>query len=664
MGNLYGLQFSERQQTMNTVGLCWMAEAVPTDEWRKAWMVDSRRLIHRGYTWKGGQSPVRYWKKVHTEEELEAFRAASRAEDANIDIPRPAGLEFMPFQRAGVARALQLEGCLIADEMGLGKTVQAIAVANVLKARRILVGCPASLKKNWYNEIRKWQVQHLQVYMISPGVHMPMGVRLPDGWWIVSWEIAQRYEQQLKTNADWDLVILDEIHKLKTTTAARTKFFVGGTEVVAGKKKIIPPIRGKRRLALTGTPIPNRPLELYAFLQWLSPKQFSSADAFRNHFCGPSGRGAVNLTKLQMVLRETVMVRRLKSQVLKDLPPKQRQVIALDVNDGDHDSRRAIKEELDAQARWEDGVAEAEYAAHKAQAENNKDAYDKAMAVLKAANNIHFTQMSKVRHNTALAKVPYVIDHLRDLDPHQKYIVFTHHTDVTERIYQAMKPYGAVMMTQRTKVEDRQAIAHQFQDDPTIHWIILTIGVGGVGYTLTASWHVIFAEEDWVPGNISQAEDRAHRISQLNSVLIQHVVFDGSLDITMAQRVISKQSVIKKALDEERKPDEEYEEDDDSDILTGQERRKKWKPDAPIRLTPAQVAAIHKALRIIAGHDADRARQINGVGFNKFDTKFGCELAARDWLTPRQAQVGADIVKRYRRQYSKELYEQIFGESW
>jgi hypothetical protein len=84
----------------------------------------------------------------------------------------------------------------------------------------------------------------------------------------------------------------------------------------------------------------------------------------------------------------------------------------------------------------------------------------------------------------------------------------------------------------------------------------------------------------------------------------------------------------------------------------------------PILLNPEQIAAVHKALRVVAGFDADRAREINGMGFSKMDTRFGCELAARQWLTPRQAGVGAKIVRKYRRQYSKELYAQIFGEVW
>jgi SWI/SNF-related matrix-associated actin-dependent regulator of chromatin subfamily A-like protein 1 len=664
----YGLQFGETRMERLFVGDVWVVEAPrATKEFEQEWRKDSARLIKLGYIWKHPKAPVKFWKRVHSEEELEATRAASRAEDANIDIPRPHGLEYMPFQRGGIAFADGRDGVLIGDEMGLGKTIQAIGIANFMqpRPRHIMVGCPASLKGNWKEEIMKWQVLHLPVYVISREFEgFPTGP-LPAGWYVVSWEVAQKYEHELKTKMTWDLVILDEIHKLKTMKAARTKFFLGGTEKGEdGKKKEIPPIRAKKRVALTGTPICNKPLELWPFLTWLQPERFNNLAVFRNRFCGGSVNGASNLHKLQDVLRTSVMVRRLKSQVLKDLPPKQRQVVVLDINDGDYRSRRIVEEEIETYDRTLRDIENANYERQKAQSEGNEESYDAAVAKLKAARGIHFTQMSRVRHATALAKVPYVIEHLKDLDETKKYIIFAHHNDVIEQLCRAMSSRGALMMTQKTAIEERQAIAHRFQDDPRIHFIFGTYGTMGVGFTLTASSDVIGAELDWVPGNVTQAEDRAHRIGQNDSVLVQHLVFDGSLDGKMAKTLVAKQVIIDKALDHEKRP----EDDEDDDSIASEERREKrekpWRKDAPINLTAAQIMAIHSALRAVAGSDADRAREINGVGFNKIDTRFGCELADKDKLTPRQADAGARMVRKYRRQYPKELYVQIFNETW
>src|SRR5260370_30587965 len=327
----FGLKFGEKRKETTILGERWVAAARPTEEFRKAWTGRAAHLTKLGYTWKGRNYPVHFWKKVLSDEEEDAIRTASRAEDANIDIPRPSCLEYRPFQRGGIAFAMPRVGTLIGDEMGLGKTIQAIGVANAMGARRIMVGCPASLKMNWYAEIQKWQVLYLPVFVISSGVHMPRGIALPEGWWIVSWEIAQKFERELKTTATWDLVILDEIHKLKTMTALRTKFFLGGEEKTPeGKKKIIPPIRATKRLALTGTPICNRPLELFSFLAWLQPAQFKNLADFKRRFCN----SARDLALLQYVLCASVIVRRLRSQWLKELQPKQRQVMRLDVKVG------------------------------------------------------------------------------------------------------------------------------------------------------------------------------------------------------------------------------------------------------------------------------------------------------------------------------------------
>src|SRR5258708_24365419 len=714
-------------------------------------------------------------------------------------------------------------GSLMGDEMGLGKAVQDIGVANMMGARRIMVGCHASLKMNWYAEIQKWQVMCLPVYVISSGVHMPKGIALPEGWWIVSWEIAQKYERELKTTAIWDLIILGEIHKLKTMTALRTKFFLGGEDKTSeGKTKIIPPIRSKKRLAMTGTPICNRPLELFSFLAWLQPAQFKNKADFKRRFCTNAG----DLARLQDVLRASVMVRRLKSQVLKELPPKQRQVITLDVSEGDYGSRRVIEEELETYARFERALEDATYEKQKAQSEGNEEGYKIAVAKLKAAYGIQFTEMSRVRHATALAKVPYVIEHLKDIDA-EKLVIFAHHLDVVDLIAQGVSDdkfartnvrqmdgdrgnrktssnaaevalpvplrqgqnsfsanahdghintmsgvssnetrygarqgvpigeYGAikskkdwsamhtglaghrrsgemsvvgnsaeiqqqtdaskqsivgqdrseerlhegervggqlageydqtqrhasgtrnadrkskrsnfdlgsvVIITGETPIEERQRLVNKFQEDPSCRYIIGNISAMGVGFTLTAASHVVFVELDWVPGNIFQAEDRLHRIGQFDSVLVQHLVFDGSLDGKMAKTLVAKQEVIDKALDRAGRP---VDGDEEEDIVGVKRHEKPWQKDAPIRLTPTQILAVHGALRVLAGLDADGARTINGVGFNKIDTRFGRELAQEKWLTPRQADAGAKIVQKYRKQYPKELYMQIFGEAW
>lgn len=157
-----------------------------------------------------------------------------------------------------------------------------------------------------------------------------------------------------------------------------------------------------------------------------------------------------------------------------------------------------------------------------------------------------------MRHETALAKAPAVVSHLKDAmeGNRDKLIVFVHHKDVIDAMADAMQEVGVVQVTGDTPMAARQDAVDAFQNDPEVRLFIGNIQAAGVGLTLTASSHVVFAELDWVPGNMTQAEDRAHRIGQKNAVLVQHLVLDGSLDARLARTLIEKQAVLDQALDE------------------------------------------------------------------------------------------------------------------
>ena len=172
-----------------------------------------------------------------------------------------------------------------------------------------------------------------------------------------------------------------------------------------------------------------------------------------------------------------------------------------------------------------------------------------------------------------------------------------------------------------------------------------------MGIRLTASSHVVFAELDWVPGNISQMEDRAHRIGQTETVLVQHLVLSESLDARMARMIIAKQIVIDNALDVNH-PERS------ATVYAPRQATAtaEVKPDelAAIVLTDEQVAVVHAALRWLAGMDEDGARILNGVGFSKVDVRIGHSLAERKALTMKQAALGAKLCRKYHRQLTAE----------
>lgn len=579
---------------------------------------------------------------------------ASRARDAQVDLLVPEGLAYLPYQKAGIAFALNREAVLIGDEMGLGKTIQAIGIINAdPTVRRVLVICPASLKLNWKREMTKWLVKPANIGIAS-GSEWPLTEMV-----IINFDVVKKHHDALRATP-WDLIIMDEAHKLKNPKSQRTQFTLGSKNR-KGEQEIAA-IPARRRVMLTGTPITNRPIELWPLVSYLDPTTFSNFFQFAIRFCGAnqaSGHwdfsGSSNLPELNDLLRGSVMIRRLKSEVLTELPAKRRQVIEIPANG----CSGAVKAEKLAWEAQEARLAQIRAMVELAKAAEDDAAYTTAVARLRDAVQVAFTEIARLRHETALAKAPYVADHLIDtLEAGEgKVVVFAHHLDVIQILMDrlAEEGIGVVRLTGQDSMENRQVSVDRFQTDPNVRVFIGGIHAAGVGITLTAASHVIFAELDWVPGNITQCEDRTHRIGQVNPVLIQHLVLEDSLDCRMAKVLVEKQAVIDMALDAEVEatvpalPSVPK----TTGATTGS-TRKQLAAEAG-NMTTAQVEATHTALRILAGLDGDHAMEQNGIGYNGLDSTIGHSLANCATLSFRQAALGRKIIRKYHRQLGAEL---------
>ena len=572
---------------------------------------------------------------------------ASRATDAAIDVPAPDGLAYLPFQRAGIAYASAHPNCLIADEMGLGKTIQAIGLINADPGiQSVLVICPASLKINWQRELTHWLVRPATIGIANGG-----GLPTQDIV-ICNYDILKKHRDGLRARA-WDLMICDESHYLKNPKTQRTAEVLG--------KKEITPIAARRRLFLTGTPIVNRPIELWPILHATAPETLGKSCKYHaTRYCagtqtrwGWDVTGASNLDELQEKLRATLMVRRLKKDVLRELPPKRRQVIELPANG----AQGAIGAEQAGYAAHEERLATLRAAAELAKAGPEQD-YNAAVTALREGAQAAFAEISRLRHDTAVAKTPAVAAHILEaLESDGKIVVMAHHHDVINGLSATLTEaqVSHTILTGETSLTDRQAAVDRFQSDATCRVFIGSIQAAGVGITLTASAHVIFAELDWVPGNISQAEDRTHRIGQANSVLVQHLVLEGSLDVTMAHTLVAKQEVIDSALDvaHEARPEPVLPTPEPATAKTSRQKIQEEAAD----LTPAQITAIHEGLRKLAA-SCDGAYALDGHGYNKFDAPIGHSLAGRAELTPAQAALGRVLCRKYQRQIA-EIWEVI-----
>jgi SWI/SNF-related matrix-associated actin-dependent regulator 1 of chromatin subfamily A len=574
---------------------------------------------------------------------------------------RPQGLAYLPYQLGGVAYAQARTDTLIADEMGLGKTIQALGIINADRTiANVLVICPASLKLNWSREAKKWLTRPLKVSIAN-------GSFQPGGLVIVNYEQVKKYRAQIDAVV-WDLLVVDEAHYLKNPKADRTAIVLGKWN--QDPKKVVNPIRAKRRVFLTGTPVLNRPIELWTLVHALDRKGLGANwKSFAIRYCaGRQGRfgwdtsGASNLDELQAKLRASIMVRRMKADVLTELPAKRRSVIAFQALSAAE--KAAVEHETQVVRATEDRLTALRARADEAKTWNDPAAYRKAVEELNQANMAAFTETSKVRHEVALAKVDQVVAHVRDcLENGQKIVVMAHHHDVIDQLAEALAEFGVVKFDGRMTLPNRDAAVHAFQNDKAIRVFIGGIQAAGVGITLTAASHVVFAELDWVPGNLAQAEDRCHRIGQTDSVLVQHLVLDGSLDCRMAQIIVDKMDVISAAVDSK---------DADGALAAPKLLDAPVAPPAapqkpvggngaqPGALTQEQIAAIHTALQIVAGL-CDGAQALDGYGFSKIDTDFGHSLASRETLTAKQAQYGRVLAIKYQRQIPAELLATIKG---
>lgn len=463
-----------------------------------------------------------------------------------IHVIVPDGMELLPFQVEGVQRMYYMNNVLLADEMGLGKTIQVLAYINSTKPRRVLVICPNSVKLNWQREAETWLVDKYDMEVAS------YALCTMSDFTIINYEALAVWGVPL-AQQPWDLVVIDEAHLVKNKSTKRAKAVFS--------------LKSSKVIMLTGTPIVNYPYELFPLIHHLAPDDWPSAYEFEDRYVyGRQKKYSRNLPELQRYLREgktngPLMIRRLKKDVLKDLPKKRRQIVELPSEGLEEliEEEKKIWEGTKHSGAENDVLVDILKIIENAQANetHTEAAFQALIEGLKYNKQYAFTEISRIRHKVALAKVPMVLDHLDtvldwlpgiDTEADSKIVVFGHHRDVLKQI---KDHYGdaAVLVFGGDSIESRQEAVDRFQNDPKCRVFCGGLTVAGVGLTLTAASHVVFAEIDWVPGVLTQAEDRVHRIGQdADSVLIQHLVLENSLDAHMAKTIIRKQKQIDKAV--------------------------------------------------------------------------------------------------------------------
>ncbi|MHB1537495.1 MAG: DEAD/DEAH box helicase [Solirubrobacteraceae bacterium] len=448
-----------------------------------------------------------------------AASSASSADASALSLPDAIKAALRPYQAAGVSYMLAHVRSIQGDEMGLGKTVQALATIDAAGSYPALVICPASLTHTWRREVARWFPAR-RVQIIKDG---KAGLDPAAEIVVISYDLAKRIAPALQARR-WAAMIADEAHYLKAGKSQRTK----AIQEIADH---IP-----RRHLLTGTPITSKPADLIAPLRVLG--LLDSLGGWRTYvtrYCaGRQGRhgweidGASNTRELAEKLRGIGMVRRLKSDVLKDLPAKIRSARVIDLDSADRRAISATEAELRALLAHAPTPAEA--------AQHRRD----AIALL-----------GRMRHAVGIAKVPAIVEAATEvLDEGRKVVVMAHHREVLDGIEAGLREAGhrCVRIDGETSSAARDAAVQAFQGDPATRVFLGSVTAAGVGITLTAASDVIIAEQDWTPAVLDQAEDRLHRIGQAECVTALHVLAAGTVDEAIAALVERKRVVIDSVL--------------------------------------------------------------------------------------------------------------------
>ena len=427
-----------------------------------------------------------------------------------------------PHQVAGVEFLARRGRAILGDDMGLGKTRQAIIALRESAPQGVfLVICPASLKLNWAREIRVVDPQ-ARIEVLGVG-----GQQHPQPQWvIVNYDLLSKHGERLRA-VPWTGVALDEAHFIKNASqrSSQALKLLGVSDDKRAR------VSGPRLVfLLTGTPMPNRPRDLFNLLRAVGHPAARSFISFARQYCGAYRNdygwvtdGASNLAELNLLLKE-VMLRRKKDDVL-DLPPKIRSWVPVQIS---------------GEAAWKANETFLDWFVSADASRPNDKEFLARITKLRVA-------LHKAKHAACAERIKDVVA------SGQKVIVFTSYTDGITRHRKALGN-RAVSITGADNATQRMAAMDAFQNDPSVAVMLCNLIAGGVGLNLTAATHVIFQDLDWVPANHLQAEDRCYRIGQHRQVTVEYLLASGTLDGYIARLLEAKLRLVQ-AVEADELPD-------------------------------------------------------------------------------------------------------------
>jgi len=425
-----------------------------------------------------------------------------------------------PYQEIGVLKLESTGGRgLLGDEQGLGKSIQSLAWYRryLYPAGPAVIVCPATVKWNWANEASKHLNLRAEILETTRPPRINSGFISKRCVLIINYDILYAWVRWL-LHLEPQLVIGDEVQKICNMQARCTRAF----------HRLCKPV--PHVLALSGTAMKNRPIELFSACHVLWPEEFPSMLDFGWKYCQPEKvfgvwkfKGAANLPHLNKKLNRLGMVRRLKKDVLKDLPAKTRTIIPVDIKD-----RGQYQKAMTNFFAW-------------------LKTYEPGKSPSERAEKL--VQIGYLKRLAARLKMGSVIDWIEDflMATDGKLIVFGIHKKILRPLHERFP--ASVLLDGEVVGKDRQKMIDQFSHDKRIRIMFGNIVAAGVGWNGTAANTVAFAELTWDPASHTQAEDRIHRIGQKNAANVYYLVARNTIETVLCAILQKKQRILDQVLD-------------------------------------------------------------------------------------------------------------------
>jgi SWI/SNF-related matrix-associated actin-dependent regulator 1 of chromatin subfamily A len=464
------------------------------------------------------------------------------------------------YQVTALERVEELQGrALIADEMGLGKTPNALAwLYTHPHLRPALIMCPAAIKLQWARETAKWLGIDRNTVQVMKGIKASP---LTEDIVICNYDILSRRLDDLRQR-QFRAIILDESHYIKEANTKRSKM----AKLLCDQPCV------QSVLALTGTPVLNRPKELWHQVYCINPRIWPSYYPFAMQFCDPQRvdtswnketknrnqawdfNGASNLDVLDETLREKLMIRRRKTDVMDELPALETVTVPFEVNlTGYRKARKEVHQRLEEKRdelreqrehinRLDEGARD-EAIAGRAEVNSTKKLYGYLI-----------NEITKLKKEAAMAKLDLAIDWVADFAESERLVVFTHHHDLTDALYLGLVGKG-INVPQPLDGRVGQRRRHQTVDEFSQgHYQVLICGLKAMGMGVDGlqhgASHLAFLEFGWSPSDHAQAAARLHRQGQENAVTAYYLLAADTLDEKIADLLDCKSTVTSAVLGE------------------------------------------------------------------------------------------------------------------